>query len=237
MAKRLICAIDTGDDAEATRLARALHGFIGGVKLGSEFFTANGPEGVRAITATGMPVFLDLKYSDIPNTVAGAVREATRLGPFMMTVHATGGSAMMRAAVGAALRAAEMGGAERPLVIGITVPTSMDESDLVELGVAAAMTEQVRRLADLAQRAGLDGVVTSAHELPVLRRQCGAGFTLVAPGIRPAWSAADDQKRVLSPAEAVSRGADYLVVGRPITRAQDPADAARRIVDEMRAPA
>jgi len=233
-ARRLICAIDTVEIDTALSLAGALEGVVGGVKLGLEFHTANGHQGVTRIAETGLPVFLDLKYYDIPNTVAGAVRATAPLDPFMLTVHVAGGPAMLRAAMAASFRVADNNAGKRPIVVGITVLTSFDEYDVTAVGMKGPLSDQVRRLADLARECGLDGVVASAHEIADLRRHCGDDFTLVVPGIRPAWSSSDDQKRILSPAEAVRRGADYLVVGRPITRADDPAAAARRVIEEMR---
>ncbi|MSP83777.1 MAG: orotidine-5'-phosphate decarboxylase [Alphaproteobacteria bacterium] len=229
---RLLCAIDTADLAGATGLARDLVGMVGGIKLGLEFFAAHGADGVRSVADSGQPVFLDLKYNDIPNTVAGAVRSAARFKPFMMTVHVTGGPAMLRGAVAAAFRVADQMGS-RPKIIGVTVLTSFDEDDLAAVGMQPPIADQVRRLADLAQGCGLDGVVASAHEIKALRAQCGPDFALVVPGIRPAWSLADDQKRVIGPAEALRNGADFLVVGRPITSASDPVTAAKRVVEEM----
>ena len=231
-AKRLICAIDTVELNTAVSIALSLGGVVGGAKLGFEFFTAHGPDGVTAVAKSGLPVFLDFKYYDIPNTVAGAIRASAGLKPFMMTVHIAGGPAMLRAAMAASFRVADHNG-RRPLVVGITVLTSFDEDDVDAVGMKGPITDQVRRLADLAQSNGLDGVVCSAFEIADLRDQCGDDFKLVVPGIRPAWSSADDQKRIITPAEALRRGADFLVVGRPIVRADDPPAAARLIMDEM----
>ena len=235
IAQRLLCAIDTVDLAAATSLARDLKGVVGGIKLGLEFFAAHGGAGVEALAESGQPIFLDLKYNDIPNTVAGAVRAAAQFKPFMMTVHAAGGPAMLRGAMAAAFRAADTLGGPRPKVIGVTVLTSFDEDDLGAVGMHGPIPDQVRRLADLAEGCGLDGIVASAHEIVALRARYGPDFLLVVPGIRPAWSSADDQKRVIAPAEALRNGADYLVVGRPITNSSDPTAAAARIVDEMAA--
>jgi orotidine-5'-phosphate decarboxylase len=226
---KVFVALDTTDLERAVSLASDLVGLVGGVKLGKEFFTANGPAGVRRVAAGGMPVFLDLKFHDIPNTVAGAVRAALPLKPFMLNVHASGGPAMMRAAVEAAAEA----GPERPLVIAVTVLTSLGDEDLAAMGLSVTAGDQVVRLARLAQDSGIDGVVCSAREAEALRQACGPDFRLVIPGIRPAWSAADDQKRIVTPARAVAMGADDLVIGRPITGADDPAEAARRIAAEL----
>ena len=229
-------ALDTPDLARAAHLATALSEVIGGIKVGKEFFTAHGPEGVRAVTraaAGNGRLFLDLKFHDIPNTVAGAVRAAVPLRPNLLTIHAAGGPAMLRAAVVAAGAAAAEAGVPPPRLLGITVLTSLDDDDLVAVGQHGPVAEQVRRLAALARESGLDGVVCSPREIAALRRLCGPDFLLVVPGIRPEWTAADDQKRVLTPAEAVAEGADYLVVGRPITGAADPIAAARRIAAEL----
>jgi len=229
--ERTFVALDTTDLAHALSLAKALSGHVGGMKVGKEFFTACGPDGVKAVSDCGMPVFLDLKFHDIPNTVAGAVRAALPLGPMMLDVHASGGEAMMRAAA----EAAEAAGGERPLVLGITVLTSMDESDLQAVGVESAVPDQVLRLATLAQYSGLDGVVCSAREVEDLREHLGRDFKLIVPGIRPKWAASDDQKRIITPAVAVAIGADYLVIGRPITGAADPVEAADKIAAEIAA--
>ncbi len=231
--ERIICAIDTADLDEARRLADRLAGAVGYLKLGLQFYTANGPAGVAALADSGLPVFLDLKFHDIPNTVAGAVRAAAVAGPAMLTVHAAGGAAMMRGAAAAAMRLAPPAGNARPKLVAVTVLTSFDRADAESVGLAGSVEDLVKRSAALAQDCGLDGVVASAREIAMLRSACGPDFTLVVPGIRPGWASADDQKRIVTPAEAVRQGADYLVIGRPITRAEDPADAARRIAAEM----
>tara|TARA_R110000772_G_scaffold215694_2_gene326301 strand:- start:148091 stop:148828 length:738 start_codon:yes stop_codon:yes gene_type:complete len=232
-ADRILVALDTTDAAGAVALAQGVKGAVGGVKLGKEFFTAQGPEGVRKVSAAGLPVFLDLKFHDIPNTVAGAVRAAAPLQPFMLNVHASGGRAMMEAAAKAATDAAQ--GGHRPLVLAVTVLTSLSDEDLIEVGINNETKAQVAKLAKLAQEAGMDGVVCSAHEIKVIRSVCGPDFTLVVPGIRPEWAVKGDQKRVVTPRDAVSLGADYLVIGRPITQADDPVAAAARIADELSA--
>ena len=224
----VFCALDRPDRAGTLALARAVAPHVGGLKLGLELFVADGPEGVRAVAALGRPVFLDLKLHDIPNTVAGAVRAACGLGAAMLTLHAAGGPAMLRAAVAAAEEAAS-----RPLLLGVTVLTSLDDRDLVAVGVPGAVTDQVLRLADLAQACGLDGVICSPLEIAALRRRVDPGFRLVVPGIRPAGTDTGDQKRTLGPAEALARGADALVIGRPITGAPDPAAAAALIAAEI----
>lgn len=244
---RILVAIDTPDVAAARSLSLGLAGEVGGVKLGLEFFSANGPDGVRRVihgemaeTPRGAPVarqplFLDLKFHDIPNTVAGAVRAVAPLGPMILNVHAAGGPAMMKAALDAANFAAEPIGVVRPLMIAVTVLTSLDDGDLAAVGQAGPPSDQAVRLAELTQRAGLDGVVCSAHEIARIREACGPDFRLIVPGIRPAGAATQDQKRVMTPGEAVAAGADWLVVGRPITRAADPAGAARAIAAEIEA--
>jgi len=225
---KIFVALDTTDLDQALALGRDLAGLVGGVKVGKEFFTALGPDGVRAVADLGMPVFLDLKFHDIPATVAGAIRAACKLKPFMLNVHATGGAAMLRAAADAV-----GGGSDRPLVLAVTVLTSLGDEDLAAIGVADPSGTQVLRLARLAKDQGIDGVVCSAREAAALREDLGPDFKLVVPGIRPAWAAAGDQKRIVTPADAVALGADYLVIGRPITGADDPADAAKRIADEL----
>ena len=231
-AARVFVALDTPELTRAARLAEALRGVVGGVKIGKELFTAHGPDGVRAV-AGGEPLFLDLKFHDIPNTVAGAVRAAVHLRPAMLSLQAAGGRAMMQAAAEAAREAAEDAEARRPLILAVTVLTSLDEADLEAVGQRGPLREQVKRLAALAQSSGADGVVCSPREIAPLRAMCGPDFALVVPGIRPAWAAAGDQKRVMAPAEALAAGADYLVVGRPITEQADPLQAARRIVEEL----
>lgn len=228
----VFCALDTADLAAACGLARALSGAVGGLKAGLEFFAAQGPSGVRALVDEGLPLFLDLKLHDIPNTVAGALRALAPMGAQLINVHAAGGSAMMQAAADA-LRAV---GPTRPLCLGVTVLTSLDRQDLSATGIAFAPLEQVLRLARLAQLAGLDGVVCSPQEAGAVRRICGPDFLIVVPGIRPPGTAAQDQKRAASPADALAAGADVLVIGRPITAQSDPPAAARAILTTLREP-
>jgi orotidine-5'-phosphate decarboxylase len=223
------CALDTTDLGKAMELAGAIKPWVGGIKLGLEFFNANGPQGIARLAEIGLPVFADLKMHDIPNTVAGGIRAVLPLGISIVNVHAGGGRAMMKAAAEAAATA----GPRRPKVIAVTVLTSMDASDLNETGVHGAPADQVIRLATLARDAGMDGVVCSAHEIEPLRKALGPGFMLVVPGIRPAGADTGDQKRIMTPAEALKHGADWLVIGRPITGAADPASAARAIHDEL----
>jgi orotidine-5'-phosphate decarboxylase len=221
----ILCAIDTAEIGEARRLIANVGRVVGGVKLGLEFFVAHGPERVRQ-AAGDAPLFLDLKLHDIPNTVAGAVRAALMLDPALLTLHCAGGTAMLRAAV-------EARGERRTKLLGVTVLTSLDDADLASVGQSGPAAEQVRRLALLAKASGLDGVVCSPHEVAALRQACGPGFLLVVPGIRPAGAATGDQKRVQTPRAAIEAGADYLVIGRPITEASDPPAAARAILAQL----
>jgi orotidine-5'-phosphate decarboxylase len=225
----IICAIDTPDVTDATAIAQSVRPHVGAVKLGLEFFTANGAAGVAAINRLGIPIFLDLKFHDIPNTVAKAIAATVGMNMFMLTVHTSGGQHMLKAAIEASDRVAQVTGKERPLVIGVTLLTSLDQDDISLIGFNATVQEQVIRLADLAQSAGLDGVVCSPFEIAPIRKACGSDLTLVVPGIRPEGAEAGDQKRILTPKEALARGADYLVIGRPITDAADPALAAKKI--------
>lgn len=221
-------ALDTTDLDYAHALAGRLKGSVGGLKLGLEFFTAHGADGVRAFHEFGLPIFLDLKFHDIPNTVAGAARAAAGLGVSIITVHAGGGVAMMKAALEAA-RGVNPG----VKVIAVTVLTSLSDHDLAAVGQTPSSAEQVLRLAQLTKASGLDGVVCSAHEIAPLRAALGADFMLVVPGIRPAGSALGDQSRVMGPLEAYKAGASILVIGRPITQAPDPAQAAKDIAESL----
>ncbi|WP_137128493.1 orotidine-5'-phosphate decarboxylase [Roseomonas sp. HF4] len=223
-AARLIAAIDTGDLARAEALAASLAGRCGLLKVGLELFCAAGPPAVDAV-ARHAPVFLDVKLHDIPNTVAGAIRSLLPLRPAMVTLHAAGGAAM----IAAARAEAERAGAERPLLLAVTVLTSIDAATLAATGVAALPSDQVLRLARLAVAAGADGLVCSPQEVALLRAALGPAVALVVPGVRPAGSVSDDQARTATPAEAVAAGADWIVLGRPITAAPDPAATAAAI--------
>ena len=201
---------------------------VGGLKVGLEFITALGPEGIGRIVELGLPVFADTKFHDIPNTVAGASRAIGEMGIDIFNIHASGGEAMMRAAVEAASKFHP-----RPKVIAVTVLTSLTDADLESVGQSAPAAGQVTRLARLAKASGLDGVVCSPQEIKLVREACGADFLIVTPGVRPAGADLADQRRVMTPAEAMKAGADILVIGRPITGARDPAEAARAIAAEI----
>ncbi len=226
----VFCALDTPQIETARELARLAGPHIGGLKIGMEFFYAHGRAGYEAVAVAGKPIFLDLKLHDIPNTVASAIGALAPLKPAILNVHAGGGRQMMRAAA----QAARASGTDMKL-IGVSVLTSLDETDLAELGVSGSVADHVRRLGALAQACGLDGMVCSAHEIEILRAECGADFLLVVPGIRPAGAAVGDQKRIMSPAQALELGANILVIGRPITKAADPARAALEIAREIEA--
>ena len=229
---RIFCALDSAELETVRSLAQAIAGTVDGLKLGLEFFTAQGPDGIREIAKLGLPIFLDVKLHDIPNTVAGAIRSLAPLAPYYLTLHAGGGEAMLRAARAAAYEEAARLSLTPPRLLAVTVLTSLDEDDLAQQGVAGTAREQVVRLAELARRAEIDGIVSSAREIEAIRATCGADFDIVVPGIRPGGSA-QDQKRIMTPGEAVSAGASVLVIGRPITGASDPAQAAAKIRVEV----
>ncbi len=233
MRNPIIVALDVPDAAAALRLAERLTPVVGAFKIGKELFTAAGPEIVRQFRAAGAPVFLDLKFHDIPNTVAKAVETATRLDVQMLTIHASGGRTMMAAAEKAAQETAKALGRPAPLVLGVTVLTSMDAADLAEIGVTVPPAAQVERLATLAAQAGLRGLVCSPQEIGALRKILPAEMQLITPGIRPAESEKGDQKRTLTPKEAMAAGASWLVIGRPITAAPDPLAAAEKILASL----
>jgi orotidine-5'-phosphate decarboxylase len=227
MTNPVFVALDTTDPVQARTLAEQVRDHVGGLKLGLEYFCANGPDGVCAFANLGLPIFLDLKLHDIPNTVAGAMRALHRIAPAIVTVHAAGGQAMMEAAKAAA--------PDGTRVIGVTVMTSLDDSDLAAAGVSGGSAGQVERLARLTRSAGLDGIVCSGREVAAARQTWPEGF-FVVPGVRPAQGDLGDQKRVITPADAVESGASVLVIGRPISQAADPASAARDIAASLFSP-
>lgn len=232
LAKKIIVALDVGTEEEALRLTRQLpESEI--FKIGLELFTAKGPSLFEKLQSQNKKVFLDLKLHDIPNTVAGAVRVGTRHGVHMMTLHTSGGKEMMERAADAAAEEATKLGTERPLLVGVTVLTSLKTEHLQTIGIESNTEEQVLRLAGLAQKAGLDGVVCSPQEIDLVKGEYGREFLVVAPGIRPAWAAAQDQKRILTPAQAVRKGADYIVIGRPIIKDPNPKNAFQKILEEL----
>jgi orotidine-5'-phosphate decarboxylase len=234
--ERLIVALDVSSSTEALEIVSSLAGSVQTYKVGMQLYTAEGPQIVRELVAAGKRVFLDLKYHDIPNTVAAAVHEAAQLGVSMLTVHASGGKKMLQAAAEAALSSAGQVGADapaRPQILAVTILTSMDNDDLNETGVPGPLTDQVLHLASMALHAGCDGVVCSAHEVRNLRAKLGSDFLAVTPGVRPAGAAHGDQARVVTPAEAIAAGATHLVVGRPITAAADPTAAVQSVLQDM----
>jgi len=231
---QFLVALDVDTVAEARALANTLRGAVGGFKIGSRLFTSEGPPFVEELAGQGDRVFLDLKFHDIPTTVAGAVAAATRLGVWMLNVHAAGGAAMMRAARTAAHDEAARRSQPLPLVIAVTMLTSLDDQALAEIGMHDAMATQVGRLAALAEAAGLDGVVASPHEIDIIRRRVGRNFAIVTPGIRGAADRKGDQSRTMTASEALAAGASYVVIGRPIISAPDPRAAAERLAEECR---
>jgi len=231
----ILVALDVDTAAEARQLADRLRGVVGGFKIGKQLFTSEGPSIVKDLVARNDRVFLDLKYHDIPNTVAGAVRAATRHGVWMLNVHAGGGMDMMKAARAAADEESVKTGRPAPLLIGVTVLTSLTDANLGDIGVGGSAETQVRRLAALAKKAELDGVVASAREIAIIREACGPDFLIVTPGIRGSGDAKGDQARTMGAAEAIEAGASFLVVGRPITAAADPRAAAERLGSEITA--
>lgn len=235
LAERLLVALDVDTPSRALELASCLRGLVGGVKIGSRLFTLAGPAFVQGVSDQGTRVFLDLKWHDIPNTVAQAVEAGTATGAWMMNVHASGGVPMMQAAARSAAETADRLGRPRPLVIGVTVLTSMDAETLQQVGVDRPLMDQVVTLAEMARSAGLDGVVASPLETAAIRARCGNDFLVVTPGIRgaSAGSEKNDQSRTMGPAEAVKAGSSYIVVGRPIIAAADPRQAAEAIAHEL----
>ncbi len=231
---RLVLALDVDSGREALQLAAELKERVGLFKVGHQLFTAAGPDIVRRIVDMGCRVFLDLKYHDIPNTVSRASAEAVKLGVRMFNLHALGGLEMMNAAVQSAGETAEKLNTERPVMLAVTILTSTDERTLRrELKITRSLRREVCHLARLANRAGMDGVVASPQEITMVRRTVRNDFVVLTPGVRPAWSDQDDQKRVMTPAQAVAAGADYLVIGRPVLQAEDRREAVEKIIQEM----
>jgi len=233
MRERLIVALDVDTSEQATDLVRQLAGEVGMFKIGKQLFTHAGPQAVRQIQDLGGEIFLDLKFHDIPNTVAKAAIEATRLGVKMFNVHASGSLEMMRMTVKEVKRVCRQQKLRKPIMLAVTVLTSLNQDDLQRVGVERKVADQVVRLALLTKEAGMDGVVASPHEVADIREACGRRFVIVTPGIRPSDGNRNDQQRVMTPQEAVRGGVDYIVVGRPIIEAKDPIAAARAIVADM----
>jgi orotidine-5'-phosphate decarboxylase len=232
--ERIVLALDLDSDREALAVVDELAGSVGMFKVGHQLFTAYGPDIVRRIVGQGGKVFLDLKYHDIPNTVAKASAEAVKLGVALFNVHALGGADMMKAAAASARETADALGRPVPIVLAVTVLTSMDERGLRrELKITRSLPRQVSHLARMAQRCGMHGVVASPQEIKLLRRAVKHPFVILTPGVRPEWAARDDQKRIMAPAEAIALGADYIVVGRPVLKAQDRKGAVEKIIEEI----
>ncbi len=232
--ERLVLALDVDDFKKAEELVGKLRGHVGVFKIGSQLFTSEGAEIVNMVNEKGGKVFLDLKFHDIPNTVARAAEIATKLGVFIFNVHTSGGYEMMKTAAEAAKKISVTLGIRRPLILGVTLLTSINQEILEkEIGIKKRLEEQVVHLAKLAKSAGLDGVVASPWEIQEIRKACGEGFVILTPGIRPAGESFDDQKRIMTPQKAVKLGADYLVIGRPIRNAINPVEAAKEILKEM----
>lgn len=229
---KIIVALDTKDTKQALNLASKLPE-AAAFKLGLEFFCANGPSGVKILTEEGLKIFLDLKFHDIPNTIEGAIQSALLTNPFMMTVHISGGKSMLERSVMTVQENCEKESIKKPLIVGVSVLTSIDEKDFYSLGLSGRMEDQVKRLADLALDAGLDGIVCSAKELKILREHINKKFIIVTPGIRSKLGEKNDQKRIMTPSEAINLGASYLVVGRPITEAPDPSLALKKLCSEI----
>jgi orotidine-5'-phosphate decarboxylase len=230
--KKIIIALDVPSRAEALSLVSKLKD-APIFKVGLELFTAEGPRLLEEVARQGKKVFLDLKYHDIPNTAAGAVRSAARHGVHMLTLHTSGGSEMLAKAAEAAAQESAKSGKAKLFLLGVTVLTSLKDAELKDIGISASVADQVLRLASLAREAGLDGVVCSPQEIEIIKKEFGRDFLVVTPGIRPAWAAVDDQKRIMTPAEALRKGADYMVIGRPITGAASPHEAFLKIAKEL----
>ena len=231
---QLIVALDVENSAAANKLVATLSDIVKWFKVGKQLFTAVGPVSVTLLREAEKHIFLDLKFHDIPNTVAGAVAAGTQIGADMINLHASGGLEMMRAAAETAEKQAAKLGIPKPTLLGVTILTSVDQvSFQSDFGTQRKLGDQVAYLAELAQQAGLDGVVASPLEIELIRQVCGNDFVIVTPGVRPAWASSNDQQRVTTPAEAIDAGANYIVVGRPITASDNPREAARRILQEI----
>ena len=230
--KKIIVALDTIDISQALALTKLIPD-VGAFKLGLEYFCANGPEGINKISETGIKIFLDLKFHDIPNTVAGAIKASLNMEPYMMTVHLSGGYNMLHRTMEEVKEYCVKNSLKIPLILGVSVLTSIDENDFTSLGLIGKVEDQVIRLAKLAKDADLDGMVCSAKELKIVKKKMGQNLILVTPGIRPAGGIMNDQKRITTPSQAISDGADFLVIGRPITEAIDPVQALNNISLEI----
>ena len=230
--EKIIVALDTIDTNKALQLTKLIPN-VGAFKLGLEYFCANGPKGISKISETGIKIFLDLKFHDIPNTVAGAIKASLDLEPFMMTVHLSGGYNMLHRTMEEVKEYCSKKSLKRPLILGVSVLTSIDNNDFSSLGIIGNVEDQVIRLAKLAERASLDGLVCSAKELKVVKKETGKNLILVTPGIRPAGGDVNDQKRIMTPSQAINDGADFLVIGRPITGVNDPKKALHNISLDM----
>lgn len=231
---RLIVALDVDTKEKAVSLVEKLREDVRIFKIGSELFTSCGPGVIKEVQNNGCEVFLDLKFHDIPNTVAKSAIAAVRSGAFIFNVHALGGADMMKKAAEAVTQESRKLKIEKPKIIAVTVLTSMDENNLKKIGIDDNMETQVLRLAKLARESGMDGVVASPSETGLIRKNIGKDFLIVTPGVRPSWAAVNDQKRIAAPKEAIENGADFIVVGRPITEAEDPVSAAKKVLEEMK---
>ncbi|MBH87896.1 MAG: orotidine-5'-phosphate decarboxylase [Pelagibacterales bacterium] len=229
---KIIVALDTVDTNQALKLTETIPG-IGAIKLGLEYFCFNGPKGVKLISETGAKIFLDLKFHDIPNTVAGAIKAILHLHPYMITVHLSGGYDMLIKANEIVTEYCIKNSIKKPIILGVSVLTSLDQKDFISLGIKGNVQEQVIRLAKLAKNSGLDGLVSSAKELKIIREEIGQDLLLVTPGIRPIGGQINDQKRIVTPSQAINDGANFLVIGRPITAAKDPKEALNQISKEI----
>ena len=228
----IFVSLDTTSIKKALSIISALRNLVAGVKIGKEFFTKNGPQGVHTLTESGIPFFLDLKFHDIPNTVARAIEAASSMQPAMINVHTSGGSDMMKAAAKAVNNLDSI--TKKPILLGVTILTSLSQEDIKNIGFYNDISQNVLKLANLAQECGLDGVVCSPKELTILRKECGPNFKLVTPGIRLESNKGDDQKRFTTPSEALDKGADIIIIGRPITSAPDPVKATIEIINSLK---